>query len=63
MGREAPVLARESVFSFPRSEEWPGIHWKDISMERERDETRFQTSQMDLGRRREGEVESRVRAD
>ena len=51
MGREAPVLAGKSAFSFPGRPACPGTHWKLKVVLLEREEARDQTFHRDSGRR------------
>ena len=51
VGREAPVLASKSAFSFPGRPACPGTHWKLKVVLLEREEARDQTFQRDSGRR------------
>ena len=44
MGREAPVLASKSAFSFPGRPACPGTHWKLKVVLLEREEARDQHS-------------------
>ena len=50
-GREAPVLASKSAFSFLGRPACPGTHWKLKLVLFEREEARDQTYQRDSGRR------------
>ena len=51
IGREAPVLASKSAFSFLGRPACPGTHWKLKLVLFEREEARDQTYQRDSGRR------------
>ena len=51
VGREAPVLASKSAFSFLGRPACPGTHWKLKLVLFEREEARDQTYQRDSGRR------------
>ena len=51
VGREAPVLASKSAFSFLGRPACPGTHWKLKLVLLEREEARDQTYQRDSGRR------------
>ena len=50
-GREAPVLASKSAFSFPGRPACPGTHWKLKVVMLEMEEARDQTFHRDSGRR------------
>ena len=63
IGREAPVLASKSAFSFLGRPACPGTHWKLKLVLFEREEARDQTYQRDSGRRKEGAEERIQRAD
>ena len=63
VGREAPVLASKSAFSFPGRPACPGSRWKLKVVLLEREEARDQTFQRDSGRRLEGAEERIERAD
>ena len=51
VGREAPVLASKSAFSFPGRPACPGTHWKLKVVLLEREESRDQTFHRDSGMR------------
>ena len=51
VGREAPVLASKSAFSFLGRPACPETHWKLKLVLLEREEARDQTYQRDSGRR------------
>ena len=51
VGREAPVLASKSAFSFLGRPACPGTHWKLKLVLFEREKARDQTYQRDSGRR------------
>ena len=63
MGREAPVLASKSAFSFLGRPACPGTHWKLKLILFEREEARDQTYQRDSGKTYKGAEERIERAD